>query len=231
MQTKKRLKRLPKKRTTDIFARAELRPGRMLLGDFMAEKILVTCFEPFGGEVINASAEVARYLPESIGGMDALKLVLPVEFGRGASIALEAAKNAQAKVIVCFGEARSRSAVTPELVAINLNYASIPDNAGANPMDEPINKDGAAAYFTSFPARKLAERIKENGVQSALSYSAGAYVCNDLYYRLLEALGGSGVDVLFIHVPRAAEDNGYERMADAIFSSLDSILQEKREKI
>lgn len=197
----------------------------------MTEKILVTCFEPFGGEAINASMEVVRYLPESIAGMDTLKLVLPVEFGKSAVIASDAAKNMQAKAIVCFGEARGRVAVTPELVAINLNYASIPDNSGAEPKDEPINKDGATAYFTSFPARKLADKIKENGVPSALSYSAGTYVCNDLYYRLLDEFSGSGVDVLFIHVPRAAEGNEYDRIARVIFSSLDSVIREKSEKI
>jgi pyroglutamyl-peptidase len=195
----------------------------------MEKKILITYFEPFGGEGFNASAAVAEAMPENIGGVPAEKLVLPVEFGRGAETALACAAKTGASLIVCLGEARGRKAVTPELVAINLNHASIPDNAGKKPQDEPIDKCGAAAYFTRFPARKLAEKISAEGVASMLSYSAGAYVCNDLYYRLLRELEGSDVRAVFIHVPREDGENAYKNMAFAISGALAEIITEEND--
>jgi pyroglutamyl-peptidase len=186
----------------------------------MEKKILITCFEPFGGDGFNASAAVAGAMAESIGGLRAEKLVLPVEFGRAAEIAAARVCELRAGIIVMLGEARARKAVTPELLAINLNHASIPDNAGAVPQDEPIVSGGAAAYFTPFPARALAEKISNAGVPAALSYSAGAYVCNDLYYRILREFEGSGTRAVFVHVPRADGEEAYKKMAFAISSAL-----------
>ena len=183
------------------------------------KNILITCFEPFGGEEFNASMAVAEAMPENIAGYAVHKLTLPVEFGRSADIAEKAAREISAEYIFCFGEARSRKAVTPEYAAINLRYASIPDNAGNKPMDEPVISGGREAYFTPFPARMLAEGIKAGGVPSALSYSAGVYVCNDLYYRLLRAFEGSGAQVLFIHVPRM-EAEEYEKAAQSIAEAI-----------
>ncbi len=192
----------------------------------MKKEILITSFEPFGGEAANASAAVAAALPCNFAGMEAEKITLPVEFARAAEIAEAKARMLGAKYVFCLGQAGARSAVTPELVAINLMHASFPDNAGREPRDEPISAEGAAAYFTRFPARRLAERIKAHGAASALSYSAGAYVCNDLYYRLLAAFGGSETRVLFIHVPRESEKLTAADMARAISASLAEILAE-----
>lgn len=190
----------------------------------MEKKILITGFEPFGGESFNASAAVAGSMPRELAGMRAEKLILPVEFGRSAEIAAQKARELGAELIICFGEARARKAVTPELIAVNLAYAPIPDNAGKAPRDEAIDALGAAAYFTQFPARRLAESIKEKGVPATLSYSAGAYVCNDLYYRLLHEFEGSGTRTLFIHVPRAEGADAYEEMARAVSAALEEIL-------
>jgi pyroglutamyl-peptidase len=195
----------------------------------MEKKILITYFEPFGGEGFNASAAVAEAMPENIGGVPAEKLMLPVEFGHGAETALSYAAKTGASLIVCLGEARGRKAVTPELVAINLNHASIPDNAGKKPQDEPIDKCGAAAYFTRFPARKLAEKISAAGVAASLSYSAGAYICNDVYYRLLRRFEGSGTRTVFVHVPRADVEKAYKNMALAISRALDAIITEEND--
>lgn len=195
----------------------------------MEKKILITYFEPFGGESFNASSEVARALDESIGGVPTEKMMLPVEFERCAEAAAERANETGASLIICFGEARGRKAVTPELVAINLNHASIPDNAGEKPQDKPIDACGAAAYFTGFPARRLAEKINASGVPAALSYSAGVYVCNDLYYRLLRLFEGSGTRVLFIHVPRADGEKEYKNMACAISRAIAAVITEEND--
>jgi len=192
----------------------------------METKIIITCFEPFGGADFNASAAVTAEIPEILAGIPTEKMTLPVEFGRAADIAVKKARGECASLLVCFGEAGGRKNVTPELMAINLQYASIPDNAGNSPCDEAIVPGGAAAYFTSFPARRLALSIKEAGVPCMLSYSAGAYVCNDLYYRLLREFEGSDTRVIFIHVPRAEDDKNYKNMASAISAALSEIISE-----
>ena len=190
------------------------------------KKILITCFEPFGNHSENASMHIACRLPERIADFSVEKLILPVEFERSAQIAKKEAVESGAKYVICFGEARGRRNITPELLAINLQYASIPDNAGKKPCDVPISEGGSSAIFTRFKARLLAEKINEKGVAAALSYSAGAYVCNDLYYRLLEYFENSDVNVLFIHVP-VMDEEGYGKasaaIADAVKDTLDSM--------
>ena len=190
----------------------------------MKGKILITCFEPFGGEAKNSSMAVAAAFPKEIAGYEAVKLTLPVEFCRAAETAEAKARDIGAKYIISFGQAGARSNVTPELLAINLAHASIPDNSGAKPQDEPIEAGGSAAYFTGFPARVLAEQIKKQGVASALSYSAGTYVCNDLYYRLLSAFEKEDVTVIFIHVPRESAELSAEKMAIALANAIETLL-------
>lgn len=169
------------------------------------KKLLISGFEPFGGEEINPSWEAVRSLPDEIGGYSLSRLLLPVVFGRAASLAIDAAELLCPDAILCIGQAGGRAAITPELVAINLRHASIPDNEGARPVDEPIVMGGAAAYFSTLPVRKMAEAIKAAGLPSALSYSAGAYVCNDLLYSLLSRFDGTQTRVGFIHIPYSEE--------------------------
>ena len=101
------------------------------------------------------------------------------------------------------GQAGGRDAVTPEFVGINLMHAGIPDNAGNQPSDEPIIPGGAAAYFTTLPARQMVAAMRAAGVAAKPSYSAGTYVCNALLYALLARYDGAPVRVGFVHVPYA----------------------------
>ena len=149
------------------------------------KKLLITGFAPFGGEEINPSWEAVRALPDKIGEYELTKLCLPVVFGEAAKIAIAEAEKIRADVVLSIGQAGGREAVTPELLGINLKNATIPDNEGNQPKDEPIISGGAAAYFSSLPARKMSEAISAAGIPSRLSYSAGAYVCNELLYSLL----------------------------------------------
>ena len=107
--------------------------------------------------------------------------------------------------ILCVGLAGGRAAITPELVAINLRHARIPDNMGNQPQDEPIIKGGETAYFSTLPVRKMAEAMSEAGIPSQLSYTAGAYVCNDLLYTLLAHFQNTQTKVGFVHIPYAKE--------------------------
>lgn len=169
------------------------------------KKLLITGFEPFGGETINPSWEAVNSLPEEINGYKLTKLKLPVTFGQAAEMAIKAAEELHPDVILCIGQAGGREAITPELVGINLRHADIPDNIGQMPKDESIIKGGAAARFSTLPVRRMAEAIKNSGLPARVSYSAGAYVCNDLLYTLLSHFEGSKTRVGFIHIPYAPE--------------------------
>ena len=168
-------------------------------------KLLITGFEPFGGEEINPSWEAVKLLPSEINGYTLTKLLLPVVFGRAAQTVIELAVEIDPDVILCIGQAGGRSNITPELVAINLRNASIPDNDGNLPKDEAILENGQTAYFSSLPVRKMSEAIATFGIPSTVSYSAGAYVCNDVLYTLLSHFDGSKTRVGFIHIPYSKE--------------------------
>lgn len=165
------------------------------------KKLLITGFEPFGGESINPSWEAVKRLPEEINGYRLTKLCLPVVFGRAAELALCCARELCPDAIICVGQAGGRDAITPELVGINLRYAKIPDNGGFSPKDEPVAQGGENAYFSTLPVRRMVDAIEGQGIRSALSYSAGAYVCNDLLYSLLKEFHSTDTGVCFIHIP------------------------------
>ncbi len=169
------------------------------------KKLLITGFEPFGGEKINPSWEAVKALPTEINGYKLIKLCLPVVFGEAAEMVIKEAEKHSPDVILSIGQAGGRVAITPELVAINLRHAKIPDNKGNQPKDEPIIQGGEAAYFSTLPVRKIAEAIDASGVPSSLSFSAGAYVCNDLLYTLLANFKESKTGVAFIHIPYCKE--------------------------
>ena len=163
--------------------------------------ILITGFAPFGGEHINPSWEAVRLLAPQIGGWQLHKLLLPVVFGCAAEQVLAEAAALQPDVILCIGQAGGRDAVTPEKLAVNLRDARIPDNAGNLPVDEPVVPGGPAAYFSTLPARQMAEAVCAAGLPGRMSCSAGAFVCNDLLYTLLHRCHGTAVRIGFIHVP------------------------------
>ena len=182
-------------------------------------KLFITGFEPFGGEEINPSWEAVQRLPDEIGGFSLTKLLVPVVFGKAAERVIGVADKLDPDVIISVGQAGGRRAITPETVAINLRFAKIPDNEGNLPKDEPIVAGGENAYFSTLPVRKIAEAVNGCGIPSEVSYSAGAYVCNDLLYTLLDRYSAEGVGVGFIHVPYVTEQNKEPSM------SLDDIVR------
>ncbi len=182
--------------------------------------ILVTCFEPFGGREVNASREAVLALPEEVRGRRIRKLCLPVAFGKAAEAAVSAVSALGASIVLSVGEAGGRTAVTPEMAALNLRYARIPDNLGQAPADEPVIPGGAGALFSTLPARAMAEAIAGAGLPGEVSYSAGVYVCNDLFYSLLHHFRGSAVRCGFVHVP--ASGMAPERLAQALLAALEA---------
>ena len=165
------------------------------------KNLLITGFDPFGGEQINPSWEAVKLLPEAVGEYRLHKLQIPTVFGLAPQIVAEKAEKVKADVILCIGQAGGRAAVTPERVAINVRSASIPDNAGNRPQEEAIVPAGADGLFATVPVVKMVERMKEAGCPAAVSNTAGTFVCNELLYSLLHRYQGSAVRVGFIHVP------------------------------
>lgn len=168
-------------------------------------KILVTGFDPFGGEPVNPAFEAVKLLPESIAGVSVVKLEIPTVFTRSAMVVEEAIEREKPDYVLCIGQAGGRSAVTVEKVAINLAEARIPDNDGEQPFDTPLREDGDTAYFATLPVKAMVKRINASGIPALMSYTAGTYVCNSIMYNVLYLLDRRfpGVKGGFIHVPYA----------------------------
>ena len=169
------------------------------------KKLLVTGFDPFGGESVNPAREAVLRLPDAVGGYEITKLEIPTVFGLAAETVLQAAEELCPHAILCVGQAGGRAAVTPEVVAINLREASIPDNAGNIPVNTPVIENAPAAYFATLPVRDMVQAVKECGIPCTLSYSAGTFVCNDLLYTLLHRYRDTDVQVGFVHIPYLPE--------------------------
>lgn len=165
-------------------------------------KILVTGFEPFGGEDINPSWEAVQRLqaPE---GTELIRLRLPVVFREAGEQLAAALRREKPDLVLCIGQAAGRDAITPERLGVNLMDASIPDNAGFQPREEPVLPGAPAAYFVRLPVAALAQAIRAAGVPARVSNSAGLFVCNALLCRLLYEMetGYPQMRGGFLHVP------------------------------
>lgn len=166
-------------------------------------KILVTGFEPFGGEKINPSLEAVKMLQSNIAGADIVKVPMPVVFGKSIEKLEEAIKLEKPDVVICVGQAGGRFEISIERVAINVDDARIADNEGNQPIDEKIFDDGEAAYFATLPIKAMVEEMRKGGVPAAVSNTAGTYVCNNIMYGLLYLASKKylGIRGGFIHVP------------------------------
>jgi pyroglutamyl-peptidase len=171
------------------------------------KKLLLTCFEPFGGEKVNPSAQGVELVPDRIGTLEIRKLILPVVFGKSVEKLRTALRELRPDAVLSIGQAGGRAELTPERIAVNIMDARIPDNEKNEPHDEPIFPDGPAAYFATLPIRKMAEAIRAAGLPSRISNTAGLYVCNNVMYGALyhiahelpQCIGG------FMHVPYSPE--------------------------
>lgn len=170
-------------------------------------KVLITGFQPFGGETTNPAYEAVKLMPDTIAGAEIIKLEIPVVFNKGAKVVTDKVKSDNIDAVICVGQAGSRSAICVEKVAINLVEARIPDNEGNQPFDQKIQEDGETAYFTNLPAKAMVSHIVESGIPAFISYTAGTYVCNEVMYQLMYAINKEFPAVRggFIHVPYSAE--------------------------
>lgn len=173
----------------------------------MGRKILVTGFQPFGGESMNPAWEAVSRLPDTIGDATVTKVEVPVVFGRGPEAVERAVEEVEPDLVLCVGQAGGRAKITPEFVGINYADARIPDNDGYQPVAERIVDGGPDAYFATLPIKAMVQAMQEAGVPAEVSYTAGTYVCNDVMYSLLHTLATRHPEVRggFLHVPYATE--------------------------
>ena len=166
-------------------------------------KILLTAFEPFGGDTVNPAQEAVRLVADRIAGAEIVKADVPVVIGKSIETVRQAMERERPDAVLCIGQAGGRIGLTPERVAINVDDARIPDNEGNQPIDQPVFQDGAPAYFTSLPVKAMVAAIREAGIPASLSNSAGTFVCNHLMYGVLYHIAKSypGMRGGFMHVP------------------------------
>ena len=166
-------------------------------------KVLITGFNPFGGDKINPSFEAVRKLDDVIAGYEIVKVEIPTVFHKSIMELEKAIIKEKPQIVICVGQAGGRFELTIERVAINVDDARIPDNDGNQPIDEVIFEEGENAYFSNLPIKAMVEEIRKAGIPASISNSAGTFVCNHLIYGLLHLIHTKyqGVRGTFIHVP------------------------------
>ncbi|UYU05208.1 pyroglutamyl-peptidase I [Serratia marcescens] len=171
------------------------------------QKVLITGFEPFGGERLNPSWEVVKQLNDmELVGARIVARQLSCVFGAALDALNAAIDEVQPVMVLAIGQAGGRTDITIERVAINVDDARIPDNQGQQPVDEPIVAGGPAAYFSTLPIKAMVSSMREAGIPAAVSQTAGTYVCNHVMYGLLHRLSGQReVKGGFIHIPYLPE--------------------------
>lgn len=170
-------------------------------------KILVTGFDPFGGEKINPAIESVKKLPDTIKGAEIIKLEIPTVVRKSLEKIKEAIKKYNPDVILSIGQAGGRYDITVERIGINIDDCRIPDNEGNQPIDEVIYEDGEQAYFATVPVKAMVENIKKHNIPASVSNTAGTFICNHVLYGVAYEVAKyypekrSG----FIHIPYLPE--------------------------
>ncbi|WEV20924.1 pyroglutamyl-peptidase I [Clostridium perfringens] len=166
-------------------------------------KVLITGFDPFGGESINPALEAVKMIPENIEGAQVIKLEIPTVFRKSLEKIEEKIEEINPDVVISIGQAGGRFGVTPERVAINMDDARIEDNEGNQPIDISIYEDGESAYFSNLPIKAMVKEMVDNGIPASVSNTAGTFVCNHVMYGVLYLVNKKYKNIRsgFIHVP------------------------------
>ena len=200
--------------------------------------ILLTGFEPFGGETLNPSEEIARQLHGTvIAKHEVIGALLPCVFGEAIKELKRQIRAAQPTLVICVGQAGGRSDITPERVAINVDDARIADNAEQQPVDRAIVRGGPVAYWSTLPVKAIVAALRAQQIPASVSQTAGTFVCNHVFYGLMHALSAAkGVRGGFIHVPflpeqaRAGQPSlPLETMVVAIGLAIETSLRVRRD--
>jgi pyroglutamyl-peptidase len=166
-------------------------------------KVLLTGFDPFGGEKINPAFEVVKRVKENIAGAEIIKIQVPTAFNKSIEETVKKIEEIKPDFVLNIGQAGGRSGITVERVGINISDARIPDNLNQQPVDLKIDEDGEIAYFSTIPIKAIVEAIQNKNIPAAVSDSAGTYVCNHLLYGVLNYISKNQLSIKagFIHIP------------------------------
>jgi pyroglutamyl-peptidase len=194
--------------------------------------VLVTGFEPFGGDTANSSWAIAEALNgERIADQLVQAVCLPCRFDTSEAVLREALRQHRPQLVLALGQAASRPMLSFERVAINWIDARIADNAGVQPIDRPVHARGPAALFTSLPIKAMAAAARDAGAAAEISFSAGSFVCNQLFFALMQVLrrrpdvrGG------FLHVPALGGAMPLLTMVDGVRAALAAALQTQEDQ-
>lgn len=170
-------------------------------------KALVTGFDAFGGEAVNPSSLAVGRLKKRIGGIVVHAAELPTSYAHSASVLRAAIEKARPDIVLCVGQAGGRTELCLERVAINVQDARIRDNDGKQPIDRPVVKDGPAAHFTTLPIKACVAEMRKAGLPAAVSNTAGTFVCNHIFYALMDIAAGHPIPMRggFLHIPYVPE--------------------------
>ncbi len=170
-------------------------------------KALVTGFEPFAGDEINPSSLAVRRLKKRYGGLVVETAELPCSYAKSADVLRAAIDKTHPDIVMCVGLAGGRAELCLERVAINVQDARIRDNDGRQPIDMPVAKKGPAAHFSNLPIKACVAEMRKAGLPAAVSNTAGTFVCNHIFYSLMEIVAASERPLRggFLHVPYAPE--------------------------
>ncbi|MGL4392800.1 MAG: pyroglutamyl-peptidase I [Fusobacteriaceae bacterium] len=205
------------------------------------KKILVTGFDPFGGESINPAYEAVKNLPDKIGDYEIIKKEIPTVLVESYKKLFGLIDEHSPEIILCVGQAGGRFEITPERVAINVDDARIADNKGNQPVDTKIFDDGENAYFSLLPIKAMVLDMQENNVPATVSNTAGTFVCNHIMYALLYYINKNKLDARggFVHVPYIPEQvitkknqpfMSKELITKGLKISIESIIKNKDDK-
>lgn len=167
------------------------------------KKVLITCFDPFGGETINPSQMALRQLPDKIDGIKILKQEVPTVLNKSIDTLYEVLKKEAPYAVICVGQAGGHPNIAVERVAINIDDAPIPDNEGNQPIDTPVFADGPSAYFATLPVKAMVKNCNDIGIPAVISNTAGTFVCNHLMYAACHyaARNQPKLKAGFVHIP------------------------------
>ena len=171
------------------------------------KKVLITGFDPFGGEKVNPALQAVNKLPNEIAGANIVKVEIPTVFKKSIDKLEKAMEKEKPDIVICIGQAGGRPDITVERVAINMDDARIADNEGNSIIDEKIFEHGENAYFTNLPIKAMVKSMQSNGIPASVSNTAGTFVCNHLMYGLLYNINKKFKNTIggFMHVPFVPE--------------------------
>ncbi|MEF9992058.1 MAG: pyroglutamyl-peptidase I [Romboutsia sp.] len=166
-------------------------------------KVLLTGFDPFGGEPVNPAEEAVKMVRDNINKAEVIKITIPTVINKSVEAIEKAIKEHNPDIVISVGQAGGRFDITPERVAINIDDFRITDNEGNQPTDEVVYADGQPAYFSNLPIKAMVKHMNENNIPATVSNTAGTFVCNHVMYGILYMIDKKYPNIKggFIHIP------------------------------